>query len=188
MKRNIILFLVAIILSATAFPQKVEAAATMAGSSAVLAQNIQLSQEEEVDRRAETLRAYLESYDSPLAEYADVFVEEADKNDLDWRLVAAIAGVESYYGQMIPPNSYNGWGFGVYGDNVLRFNSWEDGIATVSEALRENYMDKWGATNIAEIGDIYAADPHWANKVTHFIEDINNSYDSERNNTLPISL
>ena len=74
------------------------------------------------DKRAETLRIYLESYNSPLAPYSKTFINEADKNNLDWKLVASIAGVESYYGQQIPPYSYNGWGYGVYGTNVRNFN------------------------------------------------------------------
>ena len=124
------------------------------------------------DKRAKILQAYLTTYNSPLAPYAKTFVEEADKNNLDWRLVAAISGVESYFGEYIPSSSYNGWGFGVYGTNIRRFDSWDDGIKTLSSALRNDYMDKWKAQNVYQIGQHYAADPLWGSKVTHFLSDI----------------
>ena len=157
--------------------------ADTAGSSAVL-----VSTQPEKDKRPEVLKAYFTKYNSPLVPYAENFVEEADKNKLDWKLVASIAGVESYFGQQIPIFSYNGWGYGVYGNNVRRFSSWEDGIQVVSRALRSEYMDGWKATNVSEIGSIYAADPMWANKVSHFMTDIENFTEERTNPLLSISL
>lgn len=174
--------IITIILFAFVYSVK-PAFADTAGSSATL-----VSTQPAKDKRAEVLRAYFEKYNSPLVAYAQTFVDEADKNNLDWKLVASIAGVESYFGQQIPSFSYNGWGYGVYGTNVRRFSSWEDGIAVVSKALRTDYMDKWGATNVYQIGSFYAADPMWANKVTHFIGDIENFELNRSNNYLSISL
>ncbi len=163
-----------------------KASASTAGASAMLA-SIDISYQE-TDNRAEVLRSFLEKYDSPLALYSSNFIEEADKNNIDWKLVAAIAGNESYFGQMIPPFSYNGWGYGVYGDNVRRFSSWEEGIAVVSSAIRTDYIDKWGATNVYEIGSIYAEDPMWANKVTNYMSKIEDFNNQTSNSSLPISL
>jgi hypothetical protein len=117
------------------------------------------------DSRVKIVEKYLKSFDSPMVGNANDFIYFADKYDLDWRLVLAIAGVESTYGKQIPPYSYNGWGWGVYGDNVIRFKSWQEGIQTVSQGLRERYMDKWEAKDIYEIGSFYASSPHWANSV-----------------------
>lgn len=122
--------------------------------------------------RAAILRSYLKQYHSPLADHADSFIKEADANHLDWKMVAAIAGVESYFGQMIPPDSYNAWGYNVYGNNVRRFTSWDNGIAVVSYDLRHIYMNQRGATTIYQIGATYAADPAWASKVQHFMDAI----------------
>lgn len=160
-------------------------AANTAGASANL-----ISDKQEVvkDKRTAILRSYLEKYNSPLVPYAHNFIEEADRNNIDWKLVPAITGVESYFGQMIPPYSYNGWGFGVYGPNVRRFSSWIEGITVVSKALRTDYMNNWGATNVYEIGSFYAADPAWGNKVSHFIAQIEESETTDSNTTLPISL
>jgi hypothetical protein len=117
------------------------------------------------DNRVQVLRKFLEERNSPLAGNAEDFVKYADKYDLDYRFVAAIAGLESTYGQQIPEGTYNAWGWGIYGTNMHYFKSWEDGIETVSKGLRERYMDSWGATNVYEIGRFYAASPTWAVRV-----------------------
>src|SRR3989344_3562420 len=119
--------------------------------------------------RVKTLKAYLEAKDSPMAGNAEDFVKEAYKYDLDWRFVAAIAGLESSFGKAIPYNSYNAWGWGVYGDNVIRFSSWEEGIATISQGLRERYIKNWGAENIYQIGAMYAASPTWASRIVYLM-------------------
>jgi len=140
-----------------------------------------------VDNRAQMLKSYLQNYDSPLVPYAQDFVDHADKNKLDWKFVAAIAGVESGFGKQLPQNSYNGWGWGIYGNNVHYFPSWKEAIATISQELREKYMNKWGAKDVYGIGEFYAADPNWANKVTHFMNQID-SYTPKVEATLSISI
>jgi len=140
-----------------------------AGSSAALLKDVNQNLS---DSRARVLREYLEKYNSPLVPYAGTFVEEADKYNLDWKLVAAISGVESTFGKEIPEDSYNGWGWGIYGDNMIRFSSWTEGIQTISEGLRTKYMDKWGAKDVYEIGKYYAASPTWAQRVEYFMNSI----------------
>lgn len=185
--KNLNLFLLAFVtVLSTAlslsFPTKVQA--KTAAPSAVL--TTQLSNKVE-DKRADHLKMYLESRNSPLAPYAQTFINEADKNNLDWKLVAAISGLESSFGLHIPYASYNGWGYGVYGTNVRRFESWEDGIAVVSKALREDYMTKWKAKTIPEIGRIYAASPTWAVRVESFMNDIE-TFEPSAKSTLALSL
>ncbi len=125
------------------------------------------------DARVTKLRAYLETHNSPLADVADHFVAEADRLGLDWKLVAAISGVESTFGKHIPNNSYNGWGWAIYtGQSDGRhFTDWKNGITVVSEGLKYNYMDK-GAITIEQIGRIYAASPLWSSKVRFFLAKI----------------
>lgn len=123
------------------------------------------------DNRVKILKEYFEQYDSPLADSATTFIQAADANQLDWKLVAAISGVESTFGHHIPYNSYNAWGWGVYGDNVLRFQSFDDAVTTISKGLRANYYNK-GAETVYDVGRIYAASPTWAQRVTFFMEKI----------------
>jgi mannosyl-glycoprotein endo-beta-N-acetylglucosaminidase len=124
------------------------------------------------DDRAQVLRSYLEQYNSPLADHADTIIQEADANNIDWRWIVAISGVESGFGEAIPAYSYNAWGYNIYGNNTRSFDSWDDGITTVSTALRETYMNGRGETNIYAIGSSYAADPDWAYKVQGYVDDI----------------
>lgn len=162
------------------------AAEKTAGTSAQIAT---LNQEFATDNRVKILKTYLERYNSPLSEMAPVFVAEADKNNIDWRLVASIAGLESTFGKHIPYQSYNAWGWGIYGDNTHSFESWEDGIATISKGLRTNYMDKWGAgDDIYKIGKIYAASPTWAQRVEFFMNQIDSHAAASSVDTLPIYL
>ncbi len=158
--KNIILL--AIAAAIILIPQNAYAQESSASSASTKLPNaMQLG----VDSRVKILTSFLKQYDSPLIPYAADFVQTADKYNLDWRLVAAISGVESTFGKQIPYNSYNAWGWGVYGDNVIRFKSWDDGIETVSQGLRERYIDQWGGNNIYEIGSMYASSPAWAGHV-----------------------
>jgi len=126
------------------------------------------------DERVTRLRAFLQSHDSPLADQASTFVAEADRNNLDWKLVAAIAGVESTFGREIPPGSYNGWGWGIPtgAQSGVGFGNWEQGIATVSEGLSKNYFGR-GAKTIYDVGWIYAANGNsWGSHVVYFLNKI----------------
>lgn len=141
------------------------ASAKEAGESAKLTNTIVA-----VDPRAKKLEEYLAWHNSPLAPYAKVFVDNADKYGLDWRLVASISGVESTFGKRLPYNSYNAYGWN--GGNYY-FKSWEDGIETVSKTLRQNYMNKWGAQTVYDIAPIYAPPSKtWAGNVSYFMKQI----------------
>lgn len=154
-----------------------------AGSAAKLAFHIPV-----VDARLTQLTAYLQSMDSPLTPYADWFISEADRNSLDWKLVAAIAGVESTFGKQIPYGSYNGWGWGIPtgAQSGIVFADWKDGITEVSEGLRKNYLDR-GATSIEQIGRIYAASPAWPWKVQYFLSQID-SYQPNHPELIKVNL
>ncbi len=127
-------------------------------------------EDQKLDRRVLTLQSYLAQYNSPLQNSAQDFVDAADQYNLDWKLVAAISGVESTFGKFIP-GGFNGWGWGVYGTQAIYFKSWKDGIYTVSKGLRKNYFDK-GYTNPYSINRIYAASPTWGTKVSYFLKDM----------------
>lgn len=167
------------------FAKQANARELASASSAQIQKNVPLK---EVDTRVKILEDYLSKYNSPLVPYAQTFVKYADKYDLDYRLVVSISGVESTFGREIPYNSYNGWGWGIYGTNMIYFASWEDGIATVSEGLRTNYINKWGASNVYEIGGFYAASPTWASRVDHFMKTIQDFELKNPQNALSLSI
>jgi hypothetical protein len=130
-----------------------------------------------VDKRAQIIKDYLAKHNSPLEDNAQDFVDAADKYGLDWRLVVSIAGTESTFGKFIPGGhdplytSYNGWGWGVYGDNVLKFKSWREAIFTISQGLKEDYVDK-GYTEPFSMNKKYAASKTWGSKVSYFMNDL----------------
>ena len=154
-------------------------------TSAKLASNLP---QESSDYRVKILREFLEKYNSPLSQSAETFVTSADENQLDWRLLASIAGLESGFGIHIPYNSYNGWGWGIYGDNVIRFSSWDEAIITISKALRERYLRDIEYSDPYIIGPPYAASPTWAQRVTFFMNSIATYQVASAKENLSISL
>lgn len=126
------------------------------------------------DERVARLKAFLTSYGSPLVGEAKTFVREADEHNLDWKLVAAIAGVESTFGKQIPAGSFNAWGWGIPtgAQSGIGFENWQQGISTVSEGLAQNYFGR-GAETIYDVGWIYAANGNsWGSHVLYFLNQI----------------
>ncbi|MFC1623506.1 hypothetical protein ACFL05_00075 [Patescibacteria group bacterium] len=59
--------------------------------------------------RAEKIDAYFAQRDMPLEGYGAKMIEEAEKNDIDWRLIPAIAIRESSGGKFAYRNNPFGW-------------------------------------------------------------------------------
>lgn len=177
---SFLLLTIFVFVTPSAFAQE-KASNTSASFSSIL-------EDKASDNRAKVLQAYLENRNSPLAPYAQAFVKNADMYNLDWRLVAAISGVESTFGQAQPEDCNNSWGYGIYGDNRMCFYSYYEAIRTISGALREKYMDQWGATDVYSIGHLYAASPTWAERVAYFMEDMDEYRLRNANQPLSISL
>lgn len=128
------------------------------------------SETSDYDFRVQNLKKFFEKYNSPLAAYSEEFVVYADANNLDYRLIPAITGVESTFGKHIPVGSYNayGWANGEY-----EFTSWEDSIEHVSFVLKKSYIDR-GIYSIRQIAKVYAppSSSTWGNGVTFFVKRI----------------
>ena len=141
-----------------------------------------------IDKRVIQLSNYLQAVNSPMTNSAEHFINEADRLNLDWKLVAAISGVESYFGRHIPKNSYNAWGWAIFTgrSDGHHFDGWNDGITQVSEGLKNNYVNR-GRDTVWTMGPVYAADPSWAWKVNHFMEEIDR-YQPRSTSELAIAL
>lgn len=125
------------------------------------------------DARPKILASFLKRYSCPLEPYdyyADQFVEIADRHNLDFRLLPAISMQESNCCKRIPDGSYNCWGFGIYGDKVTRFSSYEEGMERVAQTLEEKYV-KQGLLEPEEIMSKYtpSSKGSWAAGVLHFM-------------------
>lgn len=128
------------------------------------------------DARAKIVEDFFKGYNSTLANFGDVFISVADKYKLDYRLLPSIAMQESNGGKKIIKDSYNPFGYGIYGKLVTRFSSWEEAIQRVGRALREDYLDK-GLNTPVQIMSKYTPPSlekggAWAKGVNSFISEL----------------
>jgi hypothetical protein len=125
-----------------------------------------LKKENYTDNRKIQLARVLSRYNSPLIGYVDEIVSSSDLYGIDWKLVPAIAGVESGFCRKIPYNSFNCWGF----DNGSHtFSDYKSAVYEVARVLRLHYIDK-GLTSPERMSSVYAPPSStWASKVRYFM-------------------
>ncbi len=83
--------------------------------------------------RAEKIDAYFAQRNMPLEGYGAKMIAEAEKNNIDWRLVPAIAIKESTGGKFAC--NYNPFG---WASCRVKFRSWDSAIETVAHNLGGN--------------------------------------------------
>src|SRR3989344_2085956 len=127
-----IFLLAALIFTASLLPSK-SFAESYHAPSAVLTPQVNPKQAD--DLRVEAVKNMFRQNNSPLEPYAQVYVEAADKYNVNWRLLPAISGLESSFGKFLMPNSYNAYG---WGGGHIYFKDWKDGIFTITQTLRTN--------------------------------------------------
>lgn len=128
------------------------------------------------DARVAVLKEFFDKYNSPLLLYAEKIVREADVNDIDYRLLPAIAMQESNVCKKAPDDSYNCWGFGIYGGKVTRFSGYNEAIEVVSRGISKHYVQK-GMVAPSEIMTKYTpgSNGSWAFSVDYFMDQIHSS-------------
>ena len=94
------------------------------------------------DGRAEALDEFFAEYDSPLEGHAQTIISEADSHNIDYRLLPAIAMQESTLCKKVIKDSFNCWGFGIYGGKVTRFRDYDHAIQVITETLSKKYVMK----------------------------------------------
>lgn len=122
------------------------------------------------DKRVAIIKAFFRKYESPLYEHSKYIVQISDEFGIDYRLIPAIAMQESTACKFIPRNSYNCWGWGIYGDKIKRFNSYKEGIETVAKGLKIGYINK-GLVTPEQIMSKYtpSSNGSWARGVGHVL-------------------
>lgn len=123
------------------------------------------------DIRVANLKYFFRKYNSVLYDHAETFVRRADENRFDYRLLPAIAMQESNLCKYIYEDSHNCWGWGIYGNRVTRFDSYDEAIDTISRGMKKYYIDK-GLTTPEEIMRKYTppSDGSWAYGVNTFLK------------------
>lgn len=143
-KQNVISYLnsiIAIPMLAIAMPLSgVSAIPTIdsINNSILAKENSVIITQEEVARqeKADAIDAYFKKHDAPLEGHGMKFVLEAEKNDIDYRLLPAIAMRESTGGKQAckkVPNSVFGWG-----SCKISFKSIDESIEIVARNLGGN--------------------------------------------------
>jgi len=122
------------------------------------------------DARVEVIKGFFNQYKSPLGPFAQNVVNAADKYNIDFRLLPAIAMQESNLCKKAPKDSFNCWGFGIYGKKTTTFDDYGQAINTVSKTLARDYTNK-GLKTPEQIMSKYtpSSDGTWANSVNHFM-------------------
>ncbi len=125
------------------------------------------------DARVAVVADFFKKYHSELFPYAQTVITAADKYGLDYRLIPAIAMQESNLCKKAPKDSYNCWGFGIYGKNVTKFGSYPEAIDTITRTLAGQYKGN-GLETPQQIMSRYtpSSDGSWANAVTQFMNQL----------------
>lgn len=125
------------------------------------------------DSRVDIVKQYLESYNSPLSEYAADIIHFADAYGIDFRMIPAIAQQESNLCKKIPEGSFNCWGWGIHSKGTLGFQSYTEAIEIVTRGLKTEYFDK-GYSTPEEIMSKYtpSSPGTWANGVSLFMQEM----------------
>lgn len=129
---------------------------------------------ESEDARPQIIKNYLKRYNSPLLGLEGYIVQKADEYNLDFRLIPAIAQQESNLCKIIPPKTYNCWGWGIHSRGTLGFDSYQEAIDAVMLGLKNEYIDK-GLTTPDTIWTKYtpsSPDGAWAKGVNQFMSEM----------------
>lgn len=122
------------------------------------------------DVRILTLIRFFQDYQSPLIAEAKDLVRQADLWGIDYTLIPAISMQESQGCKKIPFDSYNCWGFGIYGTKTTKFSSYKQAIAQIAKTIKETYIRN-GLTNVTLLEDRWAPQSRgqWSSAVNFFI-------------------
>ena len=132
-----------------------------------------------MDSRAKKVDGVFRAYGCPMYGTGEYIVEQADKNGIPYWIVASIAFQESLCGKHTPEKggveSYNSWGWAVYGGNAKFFKSYEHGIKVVSEYLANRFFSR-GIVETCDIMRVYTppSNGSWCRGVNFFAEKIQN--------------
>lgn len=136
-------------------------------------QNLLFDKIDSKDARIEILTTFFRKYNSDLLPFAQNIVSAADKYNLDYRLIPAIAMQESNLCKKAPKDSFNCWGFGIYGSNLKKFTSYPKAIEAVTKTLSLEYK-QYGLVEPSEIMRKYTpgSNGSWAKGVTQFMAEL----------------
>jgi len=129
------------------------------------------AQETRIDARVTALNSYLTARHSPLAQEAHFFVKTADTYKLDYRLLPAIAGVESGFETAGNIYDYNPFGI-MCGSSPCVFDSYEQAITTAAKTISRDsaYQGFRRSGSLIDLAQVYCQGDNqkWANTLSYF--------------------
>ena len=129
-------------------------AGLLAGSTAADPDERPTGMVEQADPRMLRVKQFFLDRDCPAQVYADDFIQAADQNDLDWRLLPSLSFIESTGGKEAYNNNMFGW------DNCRRkFRSTRESIYTVAALLGTSQL--YRAKNIDQVLRLYNPRPEY---------------------------
>jgi hypothetical protein len=120
------------------------------------------------DPRLSTLRNFFHKADCPAERYAEAFLEAADSNALDWRLLPSLSFVESTGGKNAQHNNIFGWDSGR-----AHFPNPIAGIHAVGYHL--SHSDRYRAKGLDRLLAIYNPNLDYVRKVKSVMRQISPS-------------
>lgn len=125
-----------------------------------------------VDTRITRLNAYFTARKSPLASEAAYFIKRADFYKLDWRLLPAIAGVESGFETAGNLHDKNPFGY-MCGSSPCVFKSYREGIDMVAKTISRGsaYSQYQRSGAIIDLAEVYCQvrNEEWTQKILYFM-------------------
>lgn len=130
-----------------------------------LSLNLQIFKDDTVestpDLRAAKIDAYFSQWDLPLAGYGKAMVAAADKYGIDWKILPAIAMLETTGGKNLCDNTRNGvvnknsFGFGGCSIYFATFEDAFDAVAKTISGNGEKTADLYKGKSVEEILEVY---------------------------------
>ncbi len=119
--------------------------------------------------RADKIDAYYKKRGMPLLGYGAKMIAEAEKNNLDWRLLPAIAIKESTGGKFACHKNPFGWG-----SCKIKFNNWNEAIEVVAWNLGGNNPNTAryykGKTTIEKLSIYNSVIPTYNKEIFEFMD------------------
>ncbi len=138
------------------------------------------TQPEVGDARVILVQNFLERHKSPILaedpDFAVFLVGLADANNMDFRLLPAIAMQESNLCKVVPEESHNCLGLGVHKRGTWGFDTYRDNFTAAAQILKKNYIDI-GLTTTEQIEKKYNPTSHnrdgsWASSVNQWMAEM----------------
>lgn len=116
--------------------------------------------------KIDRLAGYLRKVNSPMADYANIIIEEAESCNANYKIIVAIAGNESGYGR-VPYKSYNPYGY----LNKAQYSGWDTSLADLTCKVAK-YTNKY--TDLYILGKVYGAHnvEQWAKNISWHLSQI----------------